>query len=74
MLICAVLLLAILIPLEKFRERRAKIKKSSRLAWFSDLRKELEETRNIGQLGEQALRRNVRNSWRDRRVCLSPIR
>jgi diguanylate cyclase (GGDEF)-like protein len=59
-LICGALLLAVLIPLEKFREHRAKVKKSSRLAWFSDLRKELEETRQIEQLGEQALRVTLR--------------
>jgi diguanylate cyclase (GGDEF)-like protein/putative nucleotidyltransferase with HDIG domain len=55
-LICAVLLLTTLIPLGRFRKYRAIVKKASKLAWFSDLRKDLEETRDIKQFGEQALR------------------
>jgi len=59
-LICAVVLLTTLIPLERFRKYRVMAKKTASLAWFSDLRKELEETRHIEQLGEQALRVTLR--------------
>ncbi len=55
-LICALLLLAALIPLERFRKHRAILQKTSKLAGFSDLQKGLEDARDIKQFGEQALR------------------
>jgi diguanylate cyclase (GGDEF)-like protein len=54
-LICAVLLLTALIPLERFRKHEELAKEKSKRAWFSNLQKELAETRDIKQLGEQAL-------------------
>ena len=59
-LLCAVLLLATLIPLDRFRRQQAIVKKTLKLAWFSNLRKDLEETRDIKQFGEQALRVTLR--------------
>ena len=59
-LTCAVLLLTTLIPLERFRKYRARVKKTLKLAWFSDLRKDLEDTKDIKQFGEQALRSALR--------------
>ena len=56
----AALLLTTLIPLERFRKYRAKVKKTLKLVWFSDLRKDLEETKDIKQFGEQALRSVLR--------------
>lgn len=54
-LICAVLLLATLIPLERFRTHRERAKERSQRARFSNLQKKLEEAGDIKQLGEQAL-------------------
>ena len=60
MLISAVLLLATLIPLGRFRKHSAMLQKTSKLAGFSSLQKELEGTRDIKQFGEQALRAALR--------------
>ena len=59
-LVCAALLLVTLIPLGRIRKYRAKLHRASRLEWFSNLRKDLEDTRDIKQFGEHALRSALR--------------
>ena len=54
-LICAVLLLTTLIPLGRFRRHRDLAKERSKRAWFANLQKELEETKDLKQFGEKAL-------------------
>jgi diguanylate cyclase (GGDEF)-like protein len=59
-LVCAALLLATLIPLGRIKRYRSKLQRSSRLEWFSSLRKDLEDTKDIKQFGEHALRSVLR--------------
>ncbi len=59
-LVCASLLLVTLIPLGRIKRYRARLQRSSRLEWFSSLRKDLEDTRDIKQFGEHALRSVLR--------------
>ena len=54
-LICAALLLTTLIPLGRFRRHRDLAKERSKRAWFANLQKELEETKDLKQFGEKAL-------------------
>src|SRR5579863_6021576 len=59
-LVCAALLLISLIPIGRIRHYRARLHRSTRLDWFSNLRRDLEDTKDIKQFGELALRSVLR--------------